>query len=539
MKTLSANLKTHLEGECTTLATCWRITRRDGKIFYFTDHDVDITYESSIYVSNEGYDRTAISGSFNYDTDELNLTGFFATSILESDVRAGLFDFSEVLIFLVNYEDLTQGDMILKKGTIGEIIITSNGIFNCELRGLTQRLSQRVLEKYQAECRADLGDLRCKIPVNPDLVVRSRAYEDGEYIKVITGNGSKLQYSLSITNWDFTALTGWTTVQGVPQVIPSNGGLSAYTGTNYLEGNTGDNYIIYQDIDLTADVNFDSAACDAGELFLDASLVVACSVDGERDATRFRILALDSSSLTIKSLWDTNYEVPLPNDEWQFRVKDSLLLPVGTRTLRVYCEGLKYTGALPNAGFDAIIINITDTNGASGGYEMFENRIYECTTAGTTSGTQPTYDTVVGNSTVDGTATFKCYEAWTRYAEVNAVTDNQVFNITVTESRAIDGWFDYGLLTFESGNNAGLSMDIKAWSRTDSDEITLFLPMPYDVQVGDALRLTAGCDKKLTTCTTKFDMSGSIDFDGGNYLNFRGEPYIAGRDRIIRVYNGE
>ena len=39
----------------------------------------------------------------------------------------------------------------------------------------------------------------------------------------------------------------------------------------------------------------------------------------------------------------------------------------------------------------------------------YDNRIYECVVAGTThASTQPTYDTTIGNDTVDGTATFCC-----------------------------------------------------------------------------------------------------------------------------------
>ena len=42
MKTISAGLAQHLAGEVTTLATCWKITRRDSVVLGFTDHVFDL-----------------------------------------------------------------------------------------------------------------------------------------------------------------------------------------------------------------------------------------------------------------------------------------------------------------------------------------------------------------------------------------------------------------------------------------------------------------------------------------------------------------
>jgi hypothetical protein len=41
-KTISPALAQHLAGEVTTLATCWKITRRDGAVLGFTDHVRDL-----------------------------------------------------------------------------------------------------------------------------------------------------------------------------------------------------------------------------------------------------------------------------------------------------------------------------------------------------------------------------------------------------------------------------------------------------------------------------------------------------------------
>ena len=60
MKSTSTELATHLAGPVTTLATCWRISRIDGKAFFFTDHDRDLSFEGNVYKASSGYSRTAI-----------------------------------------------------------------------------------------------------------------------------------------------------------------------------------------------------------------------------------------------------------------------------------------------------------------------------------------------------------------------------------------------------------------------------------------------------------------------------------------------
>lgn len=164
VKTASVSFKSHLALEVTTLCTCWQITRRDGVSFYFTDHDDDLVVSGNTYISAVGYQRTALSADPSLAIDNMEVTGIFdSETLVADDLRAGMFDFSEVHIFQVNWSDLTQGIMRLRRGYLGEITGLPSGIFQGELRGLVQRLTTKVGEVYSAECRADLGDARCKV----------------------------------------------------------------------------------------------------------------------------------------------------------------------------------------------------------------------------------------------------------------------------------------------------------------------------------------------------------------------------------------
>lgn len=358
MKTISGALSAHLASEATTLATCWKVTRIDGTQFFFTDHDKDLSVSSNTYLASSAYTRTAVANNTSLSVDNLDVQGVFDdASISVTDLRAGLFDFAEVEMFLVNWDDLSQGTLILRRGRLGEVTLSTQGLFKAELRGMSQALSQDIGELYQPECRADLGDSRCKVPIAPTEVTRSSSYSLGDFVVVDTAGGAS--------------------------------------------------------------------------------------------------------------------------------------------------------------------------------YARYANRIYECTTAGTTSSSAPTYSTTPGATTTDGSAVFTAYQAWARSAVVDTVSSNRVFTFTAgfDESRAVDGWFNGGALKFDSGNNDGVACEVKNWTQS-TRTVELFLPTPLNVVPGDTLFIYAGCDKRLSTCQSKFAMSGSLYFptSRGNVWNYRGEPHVPGQD---------
>lgn len=108
--------------------------------------------------------------------------------------------------------------------------------------------------------------------------------------------------------------------------------------------------------------------------------------------------------------------------------------------------------------------------------------------------------------------------AFTFTGTVVGVTNNQ--KITISVSKAND-YFKYGKIRFTSGNNNGLDMEI---INNVGTLITLFLPMPGVIQIGDAFDIIAGDDKTLSTCHNKFD----------NAVNHGGEDGIPSPDTVFK-----
>lgn len=105
---------------------------------------------------------------------------------------------------------------------------------------------------------------------------------------------------------------------------------------------------------------------------------------------------------------------------------------------------------------------------------------------------------------------------------VSAVINERRFNVAGFD--AFDQqWFQRGALTFNSGLNSGARHEVRQHSViVDTVVVELWREPARDVAVGDAIVMTAGCDKVLATCRDKF----------ANVTNYRGFPHMPGNDYL-------
>ncbi len=490
MKTISANLTTHIQGETTSLASFWKIKTRRGTSHTFTTHDMPKTYDigdgdgAQIYQPTSSFNRSAISNSMDMAVDELEITGVLSsTDIDEDDLRDGLFDKATIWLFQANWRDTTQGIIRMRKGFLGDTTITRNGVFFAELRGLTQFYSQNFLELYSVECRADLGDVRCKIPILPDLLLRGQSVILNEFFFVPTTNlPAGYEGSLTnIVNQSFetdpvgrdgdTGHTGWTVFDGdaTDWVIQNTAVTDGSQAMGFLVDNN--NAGIRQDVELRSSMGGDLPDADltTGEL-----INIGVSVDGratqsDSDRAELEIIALDSSDVEIA----TSGKNTTTSDTY-VTLSVGLLLPAGTAKIRIELF-LEDFGTV-TGDFDNVVASFTNSSVQADPplINQFEDRIYKVTTAGITAGVKPTYDTVVGNSTTDGTAILIAEEAWVRQFIVTDVNNNKVkkkFTVTeltpdtggVTAGRDFfpDTSMDGGMVSFQTGNNTNESQEVR------------------------------------------------------------------------------
>lgn len=227
-KTIGTDLKNHLKLEVTTVAFLWKLTRRDAVVMGFTNHDRDITYPPVTgikYEAASGFLPSALSQTGNLAVDNMEAMAFLESGrITEADILAGLYDFAILDAWLINWADLTMGHMINPGGWIlGEVTIKENQA-NAEVRSKSQKLQQNIIELYSPDCRVkELGDERCKLPINPDEREDGHVYAVGEFVQAAVFDGRNYECTTAGTSggseptWDTTV--GNTTAEGPDTLV--------------------------------------------------------------------------------------------------------------------------------------------------------------------------------------------------------------------------------------------------------------------------------------------------------------------------------
>lgn len=153
---------TFTEGQVTTIALCWRIERRDGVAVGLTGHDCDLVVDGLVHRAAPGMVPSAIQRSDGLEADTMDVAGALTSSAIgERDLLAGRWDGARVRVFVVDWTG-AEGRVELGEGVIGAVE-TKDGAFSAELRGSSAALDRPVGEETSPECRAELGDRRCRV----------------------------------------------------------------------------------------------------------------------------------------------------------------------------------------------------------------------------------------------------------------------------------------------------------------------------------------------------------------------------------------
>ncbi len=156
-------MATWLDEDLTSIAFCWRLDRRDGVTLGFTSHDKDLMIGNLLFRAAPGMVPSAIERSVSLDLDNVDLSGVLTSdAISEADLAAGRWDGARLVLFAANWANPDQDQIDLLRGTLGNVM-TAGSEFQVELRGPTAILEMPVIEMTSPDCRAQLGDARCRI----------------------------------------------------------------------------------------------------------------------------------------------------------------------------------------------------------------------------------------------------------------------------------------------------------------------------------------------------------------------------------------
>ena len=89
MRTIDPALKAHLEGDATTLCHAWRVTRRDGVVLGFTEHDHDLGFDGTEFLAASGFSASATEEGAGLPAATSEVAGGFSSeAISEAELAA-------------------------------------------------------------------------------------------------------------------------------------------------------------------------------------------------------------------------------------------------------------------------------------------------------------------------------------------------------------------------------------------------------------------------------------------------------------------
>lgn len=166
MRDIPEALAAHLAGGATTLCHCWSLTRRDGVVLAFTDHDRPLSFDGITFSPAIALEAAESTAELGFAVGGGDVSGAFAASGLsEADLSRGLYDDARVSIWTVNWADPDQR-LLMERGFVGEIR-RGDTAFTAEVRGLAKAFDEERGRLYTRACSADLGDVRCGVALSP------------------------------------------------------------------------------------------------------------------------------------------------------------------------------------------------------------------------------------------------------------------------------------------------------------------------------------------------------------------------------------
>jgi uncharacterized phage protein (TIGR02218 family) len=212
MKTLPAGFQAHLDEGTTTLAWCWRLQRREGAVFGFTDHDRVLAFAGTSFEPETGFAASEIRSLGDLSVDAQDVQGALRSDrITETDIADGLWDNAAVEVWLVNWQAVSQR-VLMRRGSIGEIR-RGRYAFTAEVRALAHLLNQPVGRTFQYFCDATLGDTRCGVNLAAPLyrgTSAATATIGDRRFTVATGLGSFASgwFDFGVVEWTSGANSG-------------------------------------------------------------------------------------------------------------------------------------------------------------------------------------------------------------------------------------------------------------------------------------------------------------------------------------------
>lgn len=165
MRALSEDFRARLATGATTLCHAWRLTRRDGAVFGFTDHDAPLVLDDLAFTPMPGLTDDGREKALAIGADAGRILGALSADAIDAaDLERGVWDRARVDLWRVDWRSPSHR-VHLFAAHIGAVRRGPAG-FGAELVGLDAALDAPFGRVFSRFCDADVGDARCGVDLD-------------------------------------------------------------------------------------------------------------------------------------------------------------------------------------------------------------------------------------------------------------------------------------------------------------------------------------------------------------------------------------
>jgi uncharacterized phage protein (TIGR02218 family) len=186
-------MRAFFDRELDTVATFWRVYRRDGVTLGFTSHDRDLSFGGIRHLAAPGMVPAAIRLTADLANDSAEVEGALShDAIRAEDLVAGLFDEAAIAIGAVDWVSLEHHT--LYTGELGMIEDDRRG-FAASLRSAKHLLERDLVPRTSPTCRAAFCGPGCGLSAARFTTVRALAGIDPDENRVRFSGLASAHYS--------------------------------------------------------------------------------------------------------------------------------------------------------------------------------------------------------------------------------------------------------------------------------------------------------------------------------------------------------
>jgi len=164
MRAVPAELADRIKSGAASLCHAWILTRADGVVLGFTDHDRDLVVEGVACKAASGWTAGAAETAAGFSPGQAAAVGGFDDAALsEADLAAGLYDGAWVECRLVDWS--APGLTVRLWSARVAAAKAEGGAFTLTLEGPLAALDRVAGRTFGRSCDAAFGDARCGVDV--------------------------------------------------------------------------------------------------------------------------------------------------------------------------------------------------------------------------------------------------------------------------------------------------------------------------------------------------------------------------------------